>query len=157
MLAAIVGLVTLIYLAISGGRQAQTKLVRKQQLGESPRTREQKIEAFKLCERCERFYSFELNACPYQKPHSTHCPLFSEVKKERKDDFLREVYEIMLENPRKVQSRPDSQMKHLRNRIREENKYIQWGWRFWPRCYSTDWEPVYANRIRCKNCSKIFT
>ena len=122
------------------------------------RKRKALIEAFKLCERCEKFYSFEPNPCyPYKRPNGTKCPLFSEVKKEKKDDFLREAYEILLDKPKETQLRPGSKMKQLIDRTRRESKYIKWGWKFCPNCYSTDWEIAYENRVKCKHCGRIFT
>lgn len=120
------------------------------------RTRKWKIEAFKLCERCEKFYSFDPKACPYTRPYSTHCPLFVEVKREKKNDFLEQASAVL--NERKVTKKPKSAVRaeHLRDRIRNESQYIQWGWKFCPDCYSTEWKSAYADRIRCKNCGKIF-
>ena len=121
------------------------------------RTRKWKMEAFKLCERCEKFYSFNPNACLHKRPYSTHCPLFVEVKKDTKDAFLRNVSAKLARKPRRPQSKSAMQVKSLKNRIRKESKYISWGWKFCPRCGSTNWEPAYYNRVRCKNCGKIFT
>lgn len=120
------------------------------------RTRKWKIEAFKLCERCEKFYSFDPHACPYTRPHSTHCPLFIEVRRERKDVFLGQASAILSEKT--VRKQPESAVRvaHLRDRIRKESKYIQWGWKFCPECHSTEWKLAYADRVRCKNCGRIF-
>ena len=142
-------------------------------LGRRLRTRNWKIEAFKLCERCEKFYSFDPNACPHKRPYSTHCPLFVEVKRDKKDAFLRNVSEELAKKPSRPQSKSAREVEYrrareveylrvreveyLRDRIRKESKYISWGWRFCPRCGSTEWEPAYENRVRCKRCGKIFT
>lgn len=120
------------------------------------RTRKWKIEAFKLCERCEKFHSFDPNACPYKRPYSTHCPLFVEVKRDKRDAFLRKVSEQLAEKPRRPESKSAKKAEYLRDRIRKESKYISWGWKFCPRCGSTDWEPAYEDRVRCKRCGKIF-
>lgn len=119
--------------------------------------RQWKMEAFKLCERCEKFYSFDPNACPYKRPYNTHCPLFVEVKRDRKDAFLRNASAELAKKPRRPESKSAKKAQYLRNRIRKESKYISWGWKFCPRCGSTDWEPAYHDRARCKNCGKIFT
>ena len=121
------------------------------------RTRKWKIEAFKLCERCEKFYSFDPNACPYKRPHSTHCPLFVEVRRDKKDAFLRNVCEELAGKPSMPKSKSAMQAEYLRSRIKEESKYISWGWKFCPRCGSTEWKPAYEDRVRCKRCGKIFT
>ena len=126
-------------------------------LGRRLRTRNWKIEAFKLCERCEKFYSFDPNACPHKRPYSTHCPLFVEVKRDKKDAFLRNVSEELAKKPSRPQSKSAMQVEYLRDRIGNESKYISWGWKFCPRCGSTNWEPAYENRVRCKRCGKIFT
>ncbi len=120
------------------------------------RTRNWKIEAFKLCERCEKFYSFDPKACPYTRPYSTHCPLFVEVKREKKNVFLGQASIMLNEKTIKKQSKSSVQTDRLRNRIQKESKYIQWGWRFCPDCYSTEWKPAYADRVRCKKCGRIF-
>lgn len=120
------------------------------------RTRKWKIEAFKLCERCEKFYSYDPKACPYTRPHSTHCPLFIEVRRERKDAFLGQASAMLSEKKVKKQPKSAVRAEHLRDRIRKESKYIQWGWKFCPDCYSTEWKPAYTDRVRCKNCGRIF-
>jgi hypothetical protein len=121
------------------------------------RARKWKIEAFKLCERCEKFYSFNSKDCPYTRPHSTRCPLFVEVKREKKKDFLEHASAIL--NEKKVGKKQISAMQaaNLRDRIEKESQYIQWGWKFCPDCYSTEWKPAYGDRVRCKNCGRIFT
>jgi len=121
------------------------------------RTRKWKIQAFKLCERCEKFYSFNPNACPCKRPHSTHCPLFVEVEKDKKDAFLRDVSAELATKPRRPESKSAKKAEYLRDRIKKESKYISWGWKFCPRCGSTDWELAYYDRVRCKNCGRIFT
>jgi hypothetical protein len=120
------------------------------------RGRKWKIEAFKLCERCEKFYSFDPKACPYTRPYSTHCPLFIEVKREKKDDFLGKAYTILNDDKTKKQTKSSAHAAQLKDRIKKESKYLQWGWKFCPECNSTEWKPAYADRVRCKNCGKIF-
>jgi hypothetical protein len=120
------------------------------------RTRKWKIQAFKLCERCEKFYSFDPHACPYTRPYSTHCPLFVEVKREKKEIFLGQASAMLSETNVKKHSKSSVQAAHLKDRIIKESKYIKWGWRFCPDCYSTEWKPAYADRVRCKNCGRIF-
>ena len=115
-----------------------------------------KIEAFKLCERCEKFYSFDPHACPYTRPHSTHCPLFAEVRRDRKDAFLGQASAMLREKEVKKQPKSTVRAHDLRDRISKESKYIQWGWKFCPICYSTELKPAYADRVRCKKCGKIF-
>lgn len=113
------------------------------------RPRKWKIEAFKLCERCEKFYSFDPVLA-----HIEGCTALVEVRKGTKDTFLRKVSEELSQKTRQELS---AQREHLLERIRNENKYIKWGWKFCPNCYSTDWGPAYHDRLQCKRCGKIFT
>lgn len=116
------------------------------------------MKAFELCQRCEKFYSFESNPChPYKRPNGTKCPLFVEMNKGKKDDFLREVYEVLLDKPKKTTSTPNSRTKQIVDEGWRENKYIKWGWKFCPECHSTDWKIAYDNRVKCKYCGRIFT
>jgi len=149
-----------------------TKLLEKTVdfLSKRLRTRQWKLEAFKLCERCEKFYSFDPNACPYRRPHNTHCLLFVEVKRDKKDAFLRKVSDELAQKSRRPESKSDAKVEYLRERkanikrveylrerMKKEGKYISWGWKFCPKCGSTEWEPAYEDRVHCKRCGKIFT
>jgi hypothetical protein len=93
------------------------------------RTCEWKIKAFKLCERCEKFWSFDPNACPYKRPFGFDCPLFVEVKRDKKSNFLCKVDDEVIEKPKRREIKSSVQMQHLKDRI---------NWKFCPRCHSTD-------------------